>query len=98
MGGSARPPVRGIRRQRERQLEALAEVEIDWIAPYPAAEFLEGRGHRVLPCSSALAGSGRAYEGVFAGCSEEFNLMDYIRVESRGWHLRRGGGGTSASI
>jgi hypothetical protein len=66
-----------------RQLAALAEIEIDWIAPYPAAEFLEGRGHRVLPCSSRLAGSGRAYERVFAGCSEEFNLMDYIRVESK---------------
>jgi hypothetical protein len=47
-----------------KQLERLADVEIDWIAPYPAAEFLESRGHRVLDCSSRLAGSGRAYERV----------------------------------
>lgn len=66
-----------------RQLEELADVEIDWIAPYPAAEFLESRGHRVLDCSSRLAGSGRAYERVFAECSDEFNLMDYIRAESK---------------
>jgi hypothetical protein len=66
-----------------RQLAMLAEVEIDWIAPYPAAEFLESRGYHVLDCSSQLAGSGRAYERVFADCSEEFNLMDYIRVEAK---------------
>lgn len=66
-----------------RQLEALADVEIDWIAPYPAAEFLDSRGRRVLDCSSRLAGSGRAYEQTFAACGEEFNLMDYIRAETK---------------
>jgi hypothetical protein len=66
-----------------RQLDALTEVEIDWIAPHPAGEFLERRGHRVLPCSSRLEGSGRAYERVFAECSQEFNLLDYIRAESK---------------
>lgn len=66
-----------------RQLGALEDVEIDWIAPHPAGEFLEHRGHRVLECSSRLAGSGRAYQRVFAECTDEFNLMDYIRAESK---------------
>jgi hypothetical protein len=37
----------------------------------------------VLESSSRLRGSGRAYEQVFAHCSDEFNLMDYIRVETK---------------
>jgi UDP:flavonoid glycosyltransferase YjiC (YdhE family) len=65
------------------QLRALSEVEVDWLAPYPADEFLRSRGHCVLECSSRLAGSGRAYEQVFSQCTEEFNLMDYIRVETK---------------
>jgi hypothetical protein len=77
----------GPRRVRDiaiaRQLGALADVEIDWIAPHPAGEFLERRGHRVLDCSSRLAGSGRVYQRVFAECTDEFNLMDYIRAESK---------------
>ena len=65
------------------QLRALADVEIDWLAPYPVDEFLRQRGHRVLDCSSRLTGSGKAYEEVFCGAAEEFNLMDYIRVEGK---------------
>jgi hypothetical protein len=41
------------------QLQSLADVEIDWLAPYPVEDFLRSRGHRVLECSSRLAGSGR---------------------------------------
>lgn len=65
------------------QLQSLADVEIDWLAPYPADDFLRSRGHRVLECSSRLAGSGKAYEEVFSGATDEFNLMDYIRVEGK---------------
>jgi hypothetical protein len=65
------------------QLEALADVEIDWLAPYPADGYLRRRGYRVLECSSRLAGSGKAYEQVFSRAKEEFNLMDYIRVETK---------------
>jgi UDP:flavonoid glycosyltransferase YjiC (YdhE family) len=65
------------------RLQSLADVEIDWLAPYPAGDFLRKRGFRVLECSSRLAGSGRAYEQVFSGARDEFNLMDYIRVEGK---------------
>jgi UDP:flavonoid glycosyltransferase YjiC (YdhE family) len=65
------------------QLQSLADIEIDWLAPYPADDFLRSRGYRVLECSSRLAGSGKAYEEVFAGATDEFNLMDYIRVEAK---------------
>ena len=50
---------------------------------HPAGDFLRQRGHHVLEASSQLAGSGKAYEQVFAQCSDEFNLMDYIRVETK---------------
>lgn len=65
------------------RLETLAEVEVDWLAPDPAADFLSSRGHNVLACSSRLAGSGKTYERVFSGCSAEFNLMEYVRADTR---------------
>jgi UDP:flavonoid glycosyltransferase YjiC (YdhE family) len=65
------------------RLQSLADVEIDWLAPYPADDFLRSRGYHVLECSSRLAGSGKAYEEVFARATDEFNLMDYIRVETK---------------
>jgi hypothetical protein len=76
------------------QLEGLTKVEIDWLAPDPAGDFLRKRGHHVLESSSRLAGSGKAYERVFAHCSDEFNLMDYIRVETK---LHRHDFGVSAA-
>jgi hypothetical protein len=65
------------------QLQKMTDVEIDWLAPDPAGEFLTNKGYRVLECSAQLAGSGKAYSEVFARCTDEFNLMDYIRAETR---------------
>ena len=65
------------------KLQSMVGVDIDWLAPAPALEFMRQRGYNVLPCSSGLTGSGKAYEQVFAGCTDEFNLMDYIRVETK---------------
>jgi len=64
------------------QLKKLADVEIDWLAPDPAGDFLRERGFNVLECSSRLAGSGKAYEKVFSGCTNEFNLMKYTRADT----------------
>jgi len=66
-----------------KQLEALANVEVDWLAPDPVGDFLRDRGYNVLPCSARLAGSGKTYEKVFAGCEEEFNLINYLKAETR---------------
>jgi hypothetical protein len=65
------------------QLKTLADVEIDWLAPDPAGDFLNSRGYNVLECSSLLEGSGKTYEQVFRECTEEFNLMEYTRVETQ---------------
>ena len=65
------------------QLKKLVDVNIDWLAPYPANNFLSHHGHNVHKCSSQLAGSGKAYEKVFSGCTEEFNLMEYTRADKR---------------
>jgi hypothetical protein len=65
------------------QLEILADVDIDWLAPDPAGHFLRNRGYNVLECSSRLAGSGKIYEQVFSGCAEEFNLMEYTRADTQ---------------
>jgi len=40
------------------QLKISADVDIDWLAPDPAGNFLRDRGYNVLECSSRLAGSG----------------------------------------
>jgi hypothetical protein len=65
------------------QLKILADVDIDWLAPDPAGNFLSNRGYNVLECSSRLAGSGKIYEQVFSGCAEEFNLMEYTRADTQ---------------
>lgn len=65
------------------QLKILADVDIDWLAPDPAGNFLSNRGNNVLECSSRLAGSGKTYEQVFSGCTEEFNLMEYTRADTK---------------
>lgn len=65
------------------QLKILADVDIDWLAPDPAGNFLSNRGYNVLECSSRLAGSGKIYEQVFSGCTEEFNLMEYTRADTQ---------------
>jgi len=65
------------------QLRILADADIDWLAPDPAGEFLRNRGEKVLECSSRLAGSGKTYEQVFSGCTDEFNLMEYTRADTQ---------------
>lgn len=60
-----------------------SEVEINWIAPYPAAEYLKKRGQKVLDCSDKLLGSGKIYESVFKDCSKEFNLFKYIAADTK---------------
>lgn len=64
-------------------LQRMADVEIDWLAPDPAGGFLIDRGYNVLACSTQLAGSGKAYEKVFKNCTDEFNLVDYIRMDTK---------------
>ena len=51
------------------QLKKLADVDIDWLTPDPAGNFLSNRGNNVLECSSRLAGNGKTYEQVFSGCT-----------------------------
>lgn len=68
------------------QLQRMADVEIDWLAPDPAGGFLVERGYNVLACSTQLAGSGKAYEQVFKNCTDEFNLVDYIRMDTKLHH------------
>jgi hypothetical protein len=65
------------------RLQSMTDAEIDWLVPSPADTFMRQRGYNVLSCSSRLTGSGKAYDRVFADCTDEFNLMDYIRVETK---------------
>jgi hypothetical protein len=65
------------------RLELSGDADIDWLAPSPAGVFMRQRGHHVLEESSRLAGSGKIYDRVFADCSDEYNLMEYIRVETK---------------
>lgn len=65
------------------QLQGMADVRIDWLAPYPAGNYLHKKGHRVLSFSSHLAGSGKTYAQVFEGCSSDFNLMRYLKADTR---------------
>lgn len=65
------------------QLQNMAEVQVDWLAPDPAGSFLADRGCRVLVCSAQLAGSGKAYAKVFENCTDEFNLLNYLRVDTK---------------
>lgn len=65
------------------RLKLSGDADIDWLAPSPAGVFMRQRGHHVLEESSRLAGSGKIYDRVFADCSDEYNLMEYIRVETK---------------
>jgi hypothetical protein len=65
------------------RLQALAGAEVDWLVPDPGGDYLRSRGQRVLEQSHLLAGSGKTYATVFAECSDEFNLMDYVRADTR---------------
>ena len=65
------------------QLESMVEVEVEWLAPYPAEAYLADHGHRVLECSSQLRGSGRVYGEVLADSTDEFNLLDYVRADTK---------------
>lgn len=64
------------------QLQTMANVEVDWLAPDPAGDFLLDRGYNVLECSKQLAGSGKVYAQVFENCVDEFNLLDYMRLDT----------------
>lgn len=66
-----------------KQLQRLAEVEVDWLVPDPAREFMLERGYRVLDSSAELLGSGRSYVQVFADSTDEFNLIRYILAEGK---------------
>ena len=65
------------------QLRKMADVDIDWLAPDPAGDFLRSRGQKVLEYSDQLAGSGKIYEQVFSESTEEFNLLRYTRADTR---------------
>ena len=65
------------------QLKKLADIEVDWLVPDPAREFMRNRNYHVLECSAQLAGSGKIYEQVFAGCTREFNLMNYVKADTK---------------
>lgn len=65
------------------QLKSMAEVRVDWLAPYPAGAYLADQGYRVLECSSQLMGSGKVYGEVFTDSTDEFNLIDYVRADTK---------------
>ncbi|MBN2297625.1 MAG: hypothetical protein JXM72_03475 [Deltaproteobacteria bacterium] len=65
------------------QLQRMADVEVDWLAPSPAGGFLTDKGYHVLECSNQLAGSGKVYDQVFKDCTYEFNLINYIRMDTK---------------
>lgn len=69
-----------------KQLQHMADVAVDWLAPDPAGEFLMNNGYTVLECSSQLAGSGKIYEQVFEHCTDEFNLIEYLRMDTKLHH------------
>jgi hypothetical protein len=66
-----------------RQLRRRAAVEVDWLAPAPAGEFLRRRGCTVVPQSDSLLGSGRLYDRIFATRTDDFNLMEYVAGDTR---------------
>jgi len=65
------------------QLRKMADVDIDWLVPDPAGDFLRSRGQKVLEYSDQLAGSGKIYGQVFSESTEEFNLLRYTRADTR---------------
>ena len=65
------------------QLRRRAAVEVDWLAPAPAGDFLRRRGCTVVPQSDGLLGSGRLYDRIFATRTDDFNLMEYVAGDTR---------------
>lgn len=66
-----------------RELQRMADIEVDWLVPDPGGDFFRSKGHRVLDYSGCLSGSGKAYAEVFSCCTENFNLLKYIRADTR---------------
>lgn len=66
-----------------RQLRRLADVEVDWLVPDPGRDFMGARGYRVLEPSADLLGSGKVYGQVLSDCVDEFNLIRYVRADTR---------------
>jgi hypothetical protein len=65
------------------RLQGMADIEIDWLIPDPGGEFMRHRGYHVLDYSGQLSGSGKAYAQVFDGRTNAFNLMRYIKADTR---------------
>jgi hypothetical protein len=65
------------------QLQRLADVEIDLLVPDPGGAFMRHRGFDVLDYSGQLSGSGKAYAQVFDSSTNAFNLMRYIKADTR---------------
>ena len=66
-----------------RQLQGMADIEVDWLVPDPGGEFMRSRGCHVLEDSKRLSGSGKIYAQVFDGSSNEFNLTRYIKADTK---------------
>ena len=66
-----------------KQLQRLADVQVDWLVPDPSREFMRARGYRILEQSAQLLGSGQVYEQVFSACVDEFNLTSYILADTK---------------
>jgi UDP:flavonoid glycosyltransferase YjiC (YdhE family) len=66
-----------------RQLQRLADCELDWLVPDPGGAFMRHRGYHVLDYSGQLSGSGKAYAQVFDGSANVFNLMRYTKADTR---------------
>jgi hypothetical protein len=65
------------------RLQGLVDAEVDWLIPDPGGDFMRSRGYHVLDYSGQLSGSGKAYSQVFDSRTTAFNLMRYIRVDTR---------------
>jgi hypothetical protein len=65
------------------QLRRRAAVEVGWLAPAPAGDFLRRRGCRVVPQSDDLAGRGRLYDRILATRTDDFNLMASVQGDTR---------------
>ena len=65
------------------RLHGMADIEIDWLVPDPGGEFMRYRGYNVLDYSGQFSGSGKVYAQIFNGSTKEFNLMRYIKADTR---------------
>jgi hypothetical protein len=71
------------------QQKKMADVNIDWLAPNPAGDFLCNRDHNVLECSSRLTGSGKIYEQVFGyvkvDCPDAYFIITSSKAGTKKW-------------